>query len=71
MEYTLVLASQSEHLVDKVNAKIREGWTPCGGPLTYSGEYSGFETTPSGKTIYFDCKLAQAMTRVLRSTSRR
>lgn len=71
MEYTLVLASQSERLIDKVNVKIREGWTPCGGPFPFSGEEGGFETLPSGKTLSFDCKLAQAMTRLLRSTSRR
>lgn len=70
MEYTLVLASQSERLIDKVNVKIREGWTPCGGPFPYSGE-GGFDTLPSGKTLLFDCKLAQAMTRLSRSTSRR
>jgi len=71
MEYTLVLASGSGCLKDNVNAKIREGWTPCGGPFPYSGEEGGFETLPSGKRVSFDCKLAQAMTRLLRSTSRR
>ena len=41
MEYALIVETDLEQLVQLVNTKLREGWTPLGGLLSISGLPAG------------------------------